>query len=248
LSTGVLAQPLTGLQLSVVQTLLSLQLSAVPAAHVPLWQVSAPLQTVPSRHDVPLATFVCEQPKTGSQASVVQTFESLQLRAVPAVQVPPWQVSAPLQMLVSAHAVPLRTGVLLHPVTGLQLSVVHTLLSLQLSAVPPAHEPFWQVSAPLQTLASVHDEPFGSAVLAHPVTALQLSVVQTLASLQLSGVPAVQVPFWQVSAPLQTVVSAHGVPLANGVVKQPMSGSQLSVVHTLPSLHTGGVPAAQEPL
>jgi hypothetical protein len=151
-------------------------------------------------------------------------------------------------MLASAQAVPLSTGVLLQPVTALQLSVVQTLPSLQLRAVPPAQVPLWQVSSPLQTLPSVHEEPFGSGVLAHPVTGLQLSVVQTLPSLQLSGVPAVQTPPWQVSAPLHTVASAHAVPLGRAVVKHPMIGSQLSVVQVLPSLQTGGVPAVQEPL
>jgi hypothetical protein len=193
-NTGVLAQPLTGSQLSVVHTLASLQLSVVPAVHVPAWHVSPPLQTLPSVHEVPFVTGVLEHPKTGSHESVVQTLESLQVSAVPVVQEPLWQVSAPLQMLPSAHAVPFRTGVLLQPLTGLQLSLVHTLPSLQLSAVPPVQEPLWQVSSPLQTLPSVHDEPFGRGVLAQPVTALQVSVVQTFASLQLSGVPAVQVP------------------------------------------------------
>ena len=40
----------------------------------------------------------------------MQTLESLQLSAVPAVQVPAWQVSAPLQALPSAQAVPLVLG------------------------------------------------------------------------------------------------------------------------------------------
>jgi hypothetical protein len=248
LSTGRFVQPVTGSQLSAVQTLASLQLSGVPVVQVPAWHVSAPLQTLPSVQDEPFATGVLEHPKTGSHESVVQTFESLQLSAVPPVQEPLWQVSAPLQMLPSGHAVPLSTGALLQPVTALQVSFVQTFESLQLSAVPPVQEPLWQVSSPLQTLLSVHVEPFGRGVLAQPVSALQLSVVQTLLSLQLSGEPAVQVPAWQVSSPLQTVPSAHGLPLATGFVKHPMIGSQLSVVQTLPSLQFSGVPAVQEPL
>jgi len=43
----------------VVQGLLSLQLSAVPAVQAPAWQVSTPLHTFPSLHDVPFATAVC---------------------------------------------------------------------------------------------------------------------------------------------------------------------------------------------
>jgi hypothetical protein len=90
--------------------------------------------------------------------------------------------------------VPFSTGVLAQPLTALQLSVVQTLLSLQLRAVPAVHVPPWQVSSPLQTVLSAHDEPFGTAVFWQPVAGLQLSVVQTLPSLQLSGVPAAHTP------------------------------------------------------
>jgi len=53
---GAVLQPLAGSQLSVVQLLPSLQVSGVPAAHAPDWQVSAPLHVFPSPHAVPLAT------------------------------------------------------------------------------------------------------------------------------------------------------------------------------------------------
>jgi hypothetical protein len=43
--------------------------------------------------------------------------------------------------------------------------------------------------------------------LAHPVVALQLSAVQGFPSAQLSGVPGLQVPAWQVSAPLHALPS-----------------------------------------
>ena len=52
---GAVVQPLVGLQESVVQLLPSLQTSAVPALQLPDWHVSAPLQTLPSPHAVPLA-------------------------------------------------------------------------------------------------------------------------------------------------------------------------------------------------
>jgi hypothetical protein len=90
---------------------------------------------------VPLATAVCKQPKTGSQLSVVHTLESLQLSAVPVVHVPLWHVSAPLHTFPSAHDVPLSTAMFWQPAAGSQLSVVHTLPSLQFSAVPAVHTP-----------------------------------------------------------------------------------------------------------
>jgi hypothetical protein len=66
----------------------SSQLSGAPGVQTPLWQLSAPLQTLPSAHDVPFSTGVFVQPNAGSQESVVQTLESLQLMVVPGVQVP----------------------------------------------------------------------------------------------------------------------------------------------------------------
>jgi hypothetical protein len=247
-ATAVFWQPRTALQLSVVHTFPSLQLRAVPAVHVPPWQVSAPLHTVESAHGVPFATGVVSQPVTGSQESVVQTLPSLQVSGVPAVQVPPWQVSAPLQTVPSAHDVPFVTFVCWQPETGLQESVVQTFPSLQLRAVPVVHVPAWQVSAPLQTVPSGHGVSLATAVFSQPSTASHVSVVHTFPSLQLSGVPAVQVPLWQVSFPLQTVPSAHEVPFVTFVCWQPETALQESVVHTFPSLQLSGVPAVHVPL
>jgi hypothetical protein len=192
--SAVFAQPVTALHESLVQTLLSLQLSAAPAVQVPPWQVSAPLQTLPSLQAVPLSTGMWPQPKVGSQVSVVQTFESLQSRGLPAEQVPLWQVSVPLQALVSAHAVPFSTAVCVQPLAGLQESVVQTFPSLQLSAVPAVQTPAWHVSAPSQASPSLHEVPFSTGMVVQPKTVSQLSVVQGLPSLHVSGVPAVQVP------------------------------------------------------
>jgi len=191
---GVLAQPLRALQLSIVQALESLQLSGVPAVQVPLWQVSAPLHTVPSAQAVPFATFGLAQPVVGLHVSFVHTLPSLQLSGVPAAHRPAWQVSAPLQTVLSAQGVPFRTAVFWQPKVETQESVVQTLPSLQLSAVPAVQMPPWHVSAPLQALPSLHAVPLLTAVLAQPVVALHESVVQTLLSLQLRAVPAVQAP------------------------------------------------------
>jgi hypothetical protein len=227
--------------------LLSLQLSAVPAAQAPLWQVSAPLHRLPSAHEVPLATGMAVQPKMESQPSVVHGLPSLQLSAVPAVQAPLWQVSAPLQTLPSLHEVPFSTGALTQPVAGLQLSVVHTFPSLQLSGVPAVHTPLWQISLPLQTLPSAQEVPLATGVVVQPNVGLQLSVVHGLPSLQARGVPAVHTPLWQVSAPSQTSASGQGVPLSTAALAQPVVGLQPSVVHGLPSLQSRAVPAAHAP-
>src|SRR5262249_10123465 len=97
------AHPVVGLQVSSVQALPSLQSSGAPATHAPSTQVSAPLQTLPSEHDVPSATWAFTQPSVGLQLSVVQTLPSSHDMAVPATQSPATQRSLPLHGLPSAH-------------------------------------------------------------------------------------------------------------------------------------------------
>ena len=100
--------------------------------------------------------------------SVVQGLASAQLRAVPGVQAPAWQVSTPLHTFPSLHDVPFATARLRQPATGSQLSVVHGLLSLQLSGAPGEHTPSWQVSAPLHTLPSPHEVPSSTGTCRQP--------------------------------------------------------------------------------
>jgi hypothetical protein len=197
---------------------------------------------------MPSTTGVVVQPKTGSQLSVVHTLPSSQSSGVPGVHTPAWQVSPPLHTLASLHEVPFNTGVLAQPVAASQLSVVQTLPSLQSSALAGVHTPFWQVSFPLQTSPSAHEEPLGSGAVWHPAIGSQLSVVQTLPSLHASGLPAAHTAAWQVSTPLQTLASAQEVPFTTGEYSQPKTGSQVSVVHGLASLQVSAVPAVQVPL
>jgi hypothetical protein len=205
------------------------------------------LQALPSLHAVPFVTAVEVQPVSGLHESVVHGFESLHVSAVPAVQVPLWQVSAPLHRLPSVQDVPFATDVFTQPVVVLHESVVHGFESLQEIGVPAVQLPAWQVSAPLHRLPSRQGVPFGAGAVVQPVAGEQPSVVHGFESLQTSGVPAVQVPFWQVSGPLHRLPSVHDTPLATGAAVQPVAGLQVSVVHTLLSLHTMAVPAAHTP-
>src|SRR3989442_1201112 len=133
----------------------------------------------------------CVQPVIGSQASIPLP---LQVGGVPGVQTPDWQVSSPLQTLLSTHGVPFATGGRWQPAMGSQVSMVHGFPSLQLSAMPCVQLPFWHVSLPLHTLASLHEVPFGTTVCLQPATGSQVSVVHGLASAQVSAVPAVHTP------------------------------------------------------
>jgi hypothetical protein len=165
-----------------------------PELHVSMVHGLASLQSAVWVQDWQPAIGTFEHPVVVEQLSVVQALLSLQLRAVPALHTPLRQVSLPLQTLPSPHGVPLRTGVARHPNAGSQLSFVHGLLSLQTSVVPAVQTAFWHVSAPLQTLPSLHAVPLVTPVFVHPVAGVQASVVQALLSLQLRAVPAVQTP------------------------------------------------------
>lgn len=70
-----------------------------------------------------------------------------------------------------------------------------------------------QVSVPLHKLPSLHEVPAGRGVNEQPDCARQLSVVHGLPSLQVKGVPAVQVPLLlQVSKPLHAFPSEQEAP------------------------------------
>jgi hypothetical protein len=75
----------------------------------------------------------------------------------------------------------------------------------------------------------------------------QVSVVQEFVSAHLGGVPALQTPARQVSAPLHAFPSLHDAPSAAGRLRQPVAGSQLSRVQRFVSAQLGGVPALQTP-
>ena len=79
--------PLAGMQLSLVQTLLSSQLGAAPPTQLPPPHVSLVVQNEPSSHGAVL--LLCVQPVPVSHASSVQTLLSLQFGAGPPTQIPP---------------------------------------------------------------------------------------------------------------------------------------------------------------
>jgi len=161
------------------------------------------------------------------QASVVHALASSQESGVPAVHVPPWQVSRPLHTVASAHAVPLATAACWQPTVELHESVVHTLPSSQLSAAPGVHTAAWQVSTPLHALPSEHEVPLATAGFWH-CPPLHRSAVH--------GLPSTQSPFTvQLRQP------------ATGACMQPTPGVQVSAVHALPSSQVGGTPGLHTP-
>ena len=119
-------------QTSVVQALLSLQVFAWPGTQTLATHASPTVQRSPSVHGSPPAA-VAVQPLAGSQASVVQGLPSSQVRYSPGVHTPPTHVSPCVQVLPSALQLP-TVGVCWQAKdAATQVSVVHALLSSQLT-------------------------------------------------------------------------------------------------------------------
>ncbi len=120
-------QPVSALQLSLVQPLLSLHAMTVPDWQLPPAQTSPLVHALLSSHVT--VRFVCTQPADTSHESEVHGLLSLQFGVEP----PGAQLLA-AQMSPMVHALPseqtLLFGVNAQPPTLLQLSVVHGLLSL----------------------------------------------------------------------------------------------------------------------
>ena len=131
-------QPLAGAHESSVQGFLSSQANAAPPTHALFAQVSLVVQALLSLHGAVLATL--EHPDEELQESSVQGLLSLQFVGPLETQLPPLQWSPVVQALPSLQVFELDT-VNTHPVAGAHVSLVHGLLSLQLSAGPPVQVP-----------------------------------------------------------------------------------------------------------
>ena len=146
----------------------------------------SPLTVLPSSHASPSAAMSTPSPHT------------------PSLHTPLKQTLTAPQLLLSARLMCWQ------PIPSTQLSVVHALLSSQLSAggaqVPPE-----QTSGPVQRLPSLHGALL--AVWLQPLVPLQESLVQALPSSQFSAAPATQFAPVHTSGLVQTLPSAsHRLP------------------------------------
>ena len=153
-----------------------------------------------------------------------------QTTAAPPVQVPAWQVSVAVHMLLSLQLVPSVASGLLHwPVLGLQVPAT------------------WQASSAVQTTnapavqtPAMHDEPHpaphvvpsGLLGLPHtPVDGLQTASWHASAPEHVLGLPPVQTPVWQVSVCVHMSPSLQVVPSALlGSEHAPVDGSHVPAV------------------
>jgi hypothetical protein len=150
-----------------------------------------------------VSALVFTQPVAGLQLSFVQDLLSLQLRAVPGVQVPFWHLSPAVQAEPSLQGRVLSARCLQPPV-GSQLSAVQGFVSAQLSAVPAVQVVPLHVSEPLHKLPSEQPVPGVTAVCVHAPEA-QASCVHGLVSAQLLHAPPA-LPHWLASGELTHVV------------------------------------------
>jgi hypothetical protein len=98
-----------------------------------------------------------------------------------------------------------------HPLKGTHESFVHTLLSSQLNAAPPAHIPFAHASPIVQAFPSL--QALVLLVKTQPTAGEHESLVQALLSLQTRGCPDRQLPFTQKSLFVQAFWSEHTLKL-----------------------------------
>jgi hypothetical protein len=192
------------------------------------------------------------QPLEALQESVVHGLLSLQVTAGPPLHVPPEQLSFWVQTLPSEHGLVLLLYTQPAPLPlGLQESSVQGLLSLQVRALPPPQtREESHLVLTVQALPSSQAAPTPSGLNTQPVAGLQLSAVQTLPSLQVTGLPmqvAAAVPL-QWSPVVQALLSLQVVVPGRGVFTHPPAEElQVSAVQGLLSLQFLGVPLHTPP-
>ncbi|MBI5610800.1 MAG: hypothetical protein HY902_18120 [Deltaproteobacteria bacterium] len=211
LAVALNSQPVAGLQVSSVQALPSLQATAVPPLHAPVWQDSPAVQAFPSLQAPVVAA--CAHPLAASQLSTVQGLLSLQSTIPVWPHVPDLQASPVVQASPSSQAAELAGWA--QPADLSQAgSSVQGLLSAHTTALPPLQVPPWHVSPLVHASPSSHAPDVG--VLMQPVPGEQVSLVQILSSSQslqafVSAVSASVSWTWPLPAP----VAQMGTPPAS---------------------------------
>jgi hypothetical protein len=164
-----------------------------------------------------------------------------------------WQLSEPLHWSPSEQVAPSGFAGFVHsPVDESQVPASwHASLAMQVTGVPGLHVPAWQVSAPLQALPSPQEDPLGLAGFVHcPVEASHVpGLWHSSLATHVTGVPGVQAPAWQTSAPLHASLSAQEEPLGlAGFEHWPVAESQVPASwHWSLAVQVTAVPGLQLP-
>ena len=152
---GLWLQPLALSHPSFVHGLLSSQAITPPPLQTPDWQASSPVHALPSLQAPVLSGYW--QPTPGWQPSVVHGLPSLHVGPPLPLQTPPSQPSTVVQALPSLQA--LLLALWTQPLPGSQLSLVHTLSSSHLAALPALQLPPPHWSPMVHALPSLHFSP-----------------------------------------------------------------------------------------
>lgn len=222
----VYTQPVNGLQLSVVQGLLSLHTTGVPPLHWP-WA-----QAVPVVHTLPSS----QAPNVDPQAHVLAHCPEAAIWAHCWVHDP---INGAQQAGLIAQT-QLWHWLYEHPADECaEQQSLGTLSPVGVLAQPPVA----QVSV-VQTLLSLHAALFGTCKHPPPVGG-QLSVVQAIPSSQLIG-PGKHCPAEQIPTGTHGAFGSQVSPVSASWT-QPFTGSHESAVHTFPSSHCAAVPPSHIP-
>src|SRR5438552_7872148 len=127
--------------------------------HSPAWQVSVPVQALPSLQAVPSGVAGFEHaPVAGSQVPASWHWSAgAQVAGFVPAHTPAWQVSVRVQALPSLQAAPSGFAGFEHaPVAGSQAPASwHWSAGAQVTGFVPPHSPAWQVSVRVQELPTL---------------------------------------------------------------------------------------------
>lgn len=142
---------------------MAVHITAIPGVQTPLRHASpVPVQELLSLQGVPsVASGLEHVPVLGLQVPAVwQAVGVGHVTAVPAMQVPLWQMSPVVHALLSLHVVPFAlVGLEQTPVLVLQVPALwHWSLAVHVTGVP-TQVPLWQVSPVVHALLSLHAVP-----------------------------------------------------------------------------------------
>ena len=241
LLTSVQLGPVSGSQLSVVQSFRSSTPTPGPLMQVPPAHLSSEVQTSPSLQGELLLAWT--QPAFRSQLSFVQALPSSQLSTVP-LHVPPLQVP-PLWHLSVALQAPVL-GVLLQPLPGTQLSSVQGFLSSQVLGVPVQSAPLRSFGSGPHVSGAVHGSPSSQGPVPnwekHPFWSLSHPLMmQGLALFSHTLAVPEHLPDAHLSSTVQNRLSSQGAPTDFAVNLQ-LPLVQTSSVQVFLSSQTFAVP------
>jgi len=195
--------------------------------------VQTPAWQVPPVHAVPLALAAAAGQVPVLVLQVAITWHSSgvgQTTAPPPVQVPAWQVSVVVHMLLSLQLAPSAASGLLHwPVVGLHVPATWQASSAVQTTEAPAVQTPVMHEAPHP---APHDVPSALLGLLHtPVDGLQTASWHASPPEHVLGLPPVQTPVWQLSVCVHMSPSSQVVPsVLTGFEHAPVDGSHVPAV------------------